>query len=271
MLVPPSAVTTHGSPHASAIRRARRTPPIGPNDSALAEKTVELAALLGGDAQSVEVLQRLAAQHNQQRSAQSVADERYEIRWQAQTPATATADAGSTWLLVGDADALAPLAEVLATRGAEHRLIGLPATDEDEQALEAQLQAAAESAVLRIVLAAPAAESLSRMQHHVLVGARRLFRASAAAGLRALVDEAVEEPIRWQAENAAGEAVTREARLPRVIFTRTTAALHEDVKRIAAELNLSVSLLAEEWFSRLVKLHNPNKPRAMPASLTTPR
>ena len=39
-------------------------------------------------------------------------------------------------------------------------------------------------------------------------------------GLRALVDEAVEEPIRWQASNAAGQAVTREARLPRVIFTR---------------------------------------------------
>jgi len=42
----------------------------------------------------------------------------------------------------------------------------------------------------------------------------------APQGLRALVDETVEEPIRWQAENAAGEAVTREARLPRVIFTR---------------------------------------------------
>ena len=42
----------------------------------------------------------------------------------------------------------------------------------------------------------------------------------APQGLRALVDEAVEEPIRWQAENAAGDAVTREARLPRVIFTR---------------------------------------------------
>jgi hypothetical protein len=39
-------------------------------------------------------------------------------------------------------------------------------------------------------------------------------------GLRALVDEAVQEPIRWQASNAAGEAVTREAHLPRVIFTR---------------------------------------------------
>lgn len=39
-------------------------------------------------------------------------------------------------------------------------------------------------------------------------------------GVRALVDEAVEEPIRWQAHSAAGEPVTREARLPRVIFTR---------------------------------------------------
>ncbi|MFO0144484.1 MAG: DUF3375 domain-containing protein [Betaproteobacteria bacterium] len=39
-------------------------------------------------------------------------------------------------------------------------------------------------------------------------------------GLRALVDEAVEEPIRWHARNAVGEAVTREARLPRVIFAR---------------------------------------------------
>ena len=39
-------------------------------------------------------------------------------------------------------------------------------------------------------------------------------------GLRALVDDAVEEPIRWQARNAAGDTVTREARLPRVIFTR---------------------------------------------------
>jgi hypothetical protein len=38
--------------------------------------------------------------------------------------------------------------------------------------------------------------------------------------VRALVDEAVIEPIRWQAGNAVGDAVTREARLPRVIFTR---------------------------------------------------
>ena len=84
---------------------------------AIQQRIDELAALLGGDAQSVEVLQRLAAQHNQQRSAQSVADERYEIRWQAQTPATATADAGSTWLLVGDADALAAFRTELLPEG----------------------------------------------------------------------------------------------------------------------------------------------------------
>lgn len=39
-------------------------------------------------------------------------------------------------------------------------------------------------------------------------------------GLRAVVDEAVEEPVRWLAGNAQGEPVMREARLPRVIFTR---------------------------------------------------
>lgn len=39
-------------------------------------------------------------------------------------------------------------------------------------------------------------------------------------GLRALVDESVQEPIRWQASNAAGEVIMRRARLPRVIFTR---------------------------------------------------
>lgn len=39
-------------------------------------------------------------------------------------------------------------------------------------------------------------------------------------GLRALVDETTEEPIRWQALNSQGEAVERQARLPRIIFSR---------------------------------------------------
>jgi Protein of unknown function (DUF3375) len=38
-------------------------------------------------------------------------------------------------------------------------------------------------------------------------------------GLRAVVDEAVQDPIRWQARDAQGEPVERLARLPRVIFT----------------------------------------------------
>ncbi len=44
--------------------------------------------------------------------------------------------------------------------------------------------------------------------------------AASVDGLRAVVDETVEEPIRWMASNPMGEPVTREARLPRVIFTR---------------------------------------------------
>jgi hypothetical protein len=39
-------------------------------------------------------------------------------------------------------------------------------------------------------------------------------------GLRALIDEGVEEQIVWKARSAAGEPVLRQARLPRVIFTR---------------------------------------------------
>lgn len=39
-------------------------------------------------------------------------------------------------------------------------------------------------------------------------------------GLRALVDETVDEPIRWRALDRDGAPVSREARLPRVIFTR---------------------------------------------------
>ena len=39
-------------------------------------------------------------------------------------------------------------------------------------------------------------------------------------GLRAVVDEAVEDEVCWQSQSATGEIVMRQARLPRVIFTR---------------------------------------------------
>ncbi|MDF1481641.1 DUF3375 domain-containing protein [Extensimonas sp. H3M7-6] len=42
----------------------------------------------------------------------------------------------------------------------------------------------------------------------------------ALEGLHAVVDEAVIEPIRWQARGADGAPVLRQARLPRVIFAR---------------------------------------------------
>ncbi|MCV7103547.1 type I polyketide synthase [Mycobacterium palustre] len=159
----------------------------------------ELAALLDGgrgDQQTLAVLTRLAAQHNQQRKTQSIADARYEIRWDEAAGGASDPEAGegSGWLIVGDdADAVGPLADALTARGHRHRVLGLPASDADEERLEAVLRAAvAEDPTLRVLHvgalgAGPEASmrSLLRMQHHILGGTRRLFRAAVAAELRA--------------------------------------------------------------------------------------
>ena len=158
----------------------------------------ELATLLGGagdDHQTVDVLTRLAAQHNQHRKTQSISDARYEIRWEKSAAAGSAAQdgEGSTWLLVSDdAGAVQPLVDSLTALGHQHRILGLPVSDADEQQLEAVLRAAAEEVpTLRIVHVAaldsdtaPSMRSLSQMQHRVLGGTRRLFRAAAAAELR---------------------------------------------------------------------------------------
>jgi acyl transferase domain-containing protein/acyl carrier protein len=161
----------------------------------------ELAALLdgaSGNQQTADVLNRLAAQHNQQRNAQSIADARYEIRWE-ESPAwfSVAADAevgeGSAWLLIGDDTQTArPLVEALTAHGHRHRFLGLPVSDADEESLEDALRAAvADEPKLRILHiaaldadTAPSIRSLLRMQHRVLGGTRRLFRAAAAAELR---------------------------------------------------------------------------------------
>ncbi|MUM15943.1 SDR family NAD(P)-dependent oxidoreductase [Mycobacterium sp. CBMA271] len=163
----------------------------------------ELAALLGGaqtDAQTLTVLTKLAAQHNQQRTTQSIADDRYEFRWEkAVNPLSgANAAAEFTWLLVGDdSPAVAPLVDALTARGQQHRILGLPVSDADEEAFADVLRvtAADGSAAgrdLRIVhvgaldvAGASSAPSLLRMQHQILGGIRRLFRAAVAAELRA--------------------------------------------------------------------------------------
>ncbi len=161
----------------------------------------ELAALLdgaSGNQQTVDVLKQLAAQHNQQRQTQSITDSRYEIRWEkfaAGISGALNAKAGeeSAWLLISDdAEAVQPLVDALTARGHRHRILGLPVSDADEERLEVALRAAvAEETTLRILHVAaldsetaPSMQSLLRMQHHVLSGTRRLFRAAAAAELR---------------------------------------------------------------------------------------
>ncbi|OBJ48074.1 type I polyketide synthase [Mycobacterium sp. 1423905.2] len=156
----------------------------------------ELAALLDGssaDAQTLAVLQKLAAQHNRQRHTQSIADARYEIRWEKATTTQAGTGEGSGWLVVSDnADAVRPLVDALTAQGHQHQLLQLPDSDADEEQLEVALRAAAaDDPTLRILHVAaadsdtaPSMRSLLRMQHRVLGGTRRLFRAAAAAELR---------------------------------------------------------------------------------------
>jgi acyl transferase domain-containing protein/NADPH:quinone reductase-like Zn-dependent oxidoreductase/acyl carrier protein len=158
----------------------------------------ELAALLdgaSGNDQAVDLLKQLAAQHNQQRKAQSITDSRYEIRWEKSAAKVSGAEAGegSVWLLIGDdAEAIQPLADVLTARGHQHRILGLPVSDADEEQLEVALRtAAADEPTLRILhfaaldpVNASPTQSLERMQIRVLSGTRRLFRAAVAAELR---------------------------------------------------------------------------------------
>ncbi|OBI87052.1 type I polyketide synthase [Mycobacterium asiaticum] len=158
----------------------------------------ELVALLGGEdgnQQTAEVLKKLAAQHNQQRATQSIADIRYDIRWEklARTAGSQSTEPGA-WLLIGDdAEAIEPLADALTARGDRHQVLGLPVTDADEERMEAALRAAAaqDTTPRILVLAAlesdsePSMRSLLRMQHRVLGGLRRLFRSAGAAELRA--------------------------------------------------------------------------------------
>jgi acyl transferase domain-containing protein/NADPH:quinone reductase-like Zn-dependent oxidoreductase/acyl carrier protein len=161
----------------------------------------ELATLIDGSSgnqQTVDVLTRLAAQRNKQRKSQSIADNRYEVHWE-KTTASATdglTGEGSAWIVIGDdADAIRPLVDALIAHGHRHRIFGLPVSDADEAQLEVALRAAAaDEPTIRIVhVVAPDSDSASlmrpmlRMQHRVLGGTRRLFRAAAAAELRSAI------------------------------------------------------------------------------------
>ncbi|MEV0669429.1 type I polyketide synthase [Mycobacterium sp. NPDC050441] len=163
----------------------------------------ELATLLdgaGGDGQTLDVLTKLAAQHNRQRSTESIADDRYEFRWEKAVTPLSGADSGEsfTWLLIGEqTPAVQPLVDALTSRGQQHRFLALPTSDADtDQLADALRTAAADGSTLRILHVAaldgepeaktvPSMRSLLRMQHQILAGTRRLFRAAAEADLRA--------------------------------------------------------------------------------------
>jgi acyl transferase domain-containing protein/acyl carrier protein len=187
--------TQHASNQTSNQTQAARTEAVRFLEDGRIE---ELAALLdggSGNQHTVDVLNQLAEQHNQQRKAQSITDSRYEIRWEKSAAKVSGAEAGegSAWLLIGDdAEAVQPLVDALTARGHRHRILGLPVSDADEERLEVALRAAvADEPTLRILHvaalgpdSAPSTRSLERMQYRILGGTRRLFRAGAAAELR---------------------------------------------------------------------------------------
>ncbi len=161
----------------------------------------ELAALVGGPGSGDETftsIKNLAAQHNQQRSAQAIADACYEIRWEKSPAAARGLDATDAfaWLLIADdADTVAPLAALLAGHGQHYEILSLPVSDADEERFEAVLrEAVAGQPALRIVNLAAlrpdgaySAQSLEWMQHRILGGTQRVFRAAIAVGAEAPV------------------------------------------------------------------------------------
>lgn len=231
----------------------------------------ELAALLGGeigesgDNETLNVLTKLAAQHNQQRRKQSIADDRYEIRWEKSESPGAGADAeGASWLLVGDAsDAVQPLVDILTARGHRHRILGLPASDADEERLAVELRAAtADDPALRIVHVgalssdgAPSMRSLLRMQHQVLGGTRRLFRAAVAAELR--------RPI-WVVTRGAQRVTDADTVSPeqRSLWGFGRAAALELPQVWGGLADLSATVTADEWSALLGRIAAPQDSNA---------
>lgn len=66
------------------------------------------------------------------------------------------------------------------------------------------------------------------------------------------------------------ETQPREPEQPRtrVIFIRTTEAMHDAAKEVAANSGLSLNDLAEDSLAEAIELHNPNKPRTIVAQVT---
>lgn len=127
-----------------------------------------------------------------QRVVDATADDRYEIRWHKVDVPSHSDGQKYEWIVVADdADAVRPLTDALANRGDTYRIVGLPTTDADGDALADVLRAASVPRIVHAAAlespAAPSMRSLLRMQHRVLGGTRRLLHAAAAAEQRASV------------------------------------------------------------------------------------
>ncbi|MGO9510380.1 MAG: SDR family NAD(P)-dependent oxidoreductase [Mycobacterium sp.] len=180
----------------------------------------ELAALVGDPTskdETVAVLKSLAAHHNQERDAQTIADMLYEVRWEKSTQPISNlpADGEITWLLItDDAQNLASLVDVLTTHRFHYRIVGMPESDEDEQKLQSELSTAAESerAVRILHLAAlnaagpMTAQALERVQHRILDGTRRILRTAAASGLKEAIWLITRGALRVTSEDLASPA-----------------------------------------------------------------
>jgi hypothetical protein len=81
------------------------------------------------------------------------------------------------------------------------------------------LRSRAQVTLLELLADAPLQQGLAELVAYLEL-AHAADGGAALEGLRALVDDTAAEAIRWQALDARGEPVEREARLPRVIFTR---------------------------------------------------
>ena len=211
----------------------------------------ELAALLDdSDPATLDVLTRLAAQHNRQLSTQSIADDRYEISWERSPTPPSDASTDLTWVIVGtESPALQALIDAVTGRG-RHRTVAVPASAADEEDLADTLRAVSASGDLRIVFAAAAdtegtasTQALLRIQHRVLGGARRVVRAAVAADLRAPV---------WVVTRSAQHVTDADTVAPEQTalwgFGRAAALEHPQVWGGLADV---ASGSADEW-SRLV-------------------
>jgi hypothetical protein len=120
--------------------------------------------------------------------------------------------------------ALKPLLSALAVQAGDDeidtsRLFGQVVVDRDRLAgaIRRALRERAQVTLRELALREPLRHGLAELVAYLQLAHGE---GEAAEGIRAVIDEALYEPVQWQGADAQGLPVTREARLPRVIFVR---------------------------------------------------